>query len=167
MRVQSIFSFYDEENQTFTRIIRIQPLWRRINRLVCFVHDSHSLLCKQRKEHERARYRILFCSLSISHTIILVMSYYECDNGEHLATLPNIRNIPHDSSASDDCEVEVTSSIDSDEHELVRLSTYLHVHSDDEKDAEEAKRQSEAQMRLNSQVKQSTLRDFWNRCFQY
>ena len=60
------------------------------------------------------------------------MSYYECDHGEHLATLPNIRSILHDSSASDDSAVEVTSSIDSDEHELVRLSTYLHVHSDDE-----------------------------------
>ena len=31
-----------------------------------------------------------------------------------------------------------------------------------ERDAEEAKRQSEAQMRIHTQVKQSTLRDFWN-----
>lgn len=60
------------------------------------------------------------------------MSHYECDNGDHLATLPNISSTLHDSSASDDSEVEKTSSIDSDEHELVRLSTYLHVHSDDE-----------------------------------
>ena len=35
-----------------------------------------------------------------------LMPYYECDHGEHLATLPNIRSIPHDSSASDDSEVE-------------------------------------------------------------
>ena len=60
------------------------------------------------------------------------MAYYECDSGEHLASLPNIKSIAHDSSTSDDSEVEVTSSIDSDEHELVCLSPYLHVHSDDD-----------------------------------
>ena len=78
----------------------------------------------KRSEWERARYRILFYSSSISLTTILVMSYYECDNGEHLAMVPNIRSIPRDSSTSNGSEVEVTSSIDSDEHELLSSPIY-------------------------------------------
>ena len=60
------------------------------------------------------------------------MAYYECDSGEHLAPLPNIRSIAHDSGTSDNSKVEVISSIDSHEHELVCLSPYLLVHSNDD-----------------------------------
>ena len=47
-------------------------------------------------------------------------------------------------------DLTVTSSLQNDDEDKI------------ERDAEEAKRQSEAQMRIHTQVKQSTLRDFWN-----
>ena len=60
------------------------------------------------------------------------MSYYECDTSAHLTPLPNNRSTGHESSTSDDSEVEVISSIDSDEHEPVSLEPYLHVYSNDD-----------------------------------
>jgi hypothetical protein len=60
------------------------------------------------------------------------MSYHEWDDVAHLAPLPCFRTTEHDSSSSDDSEVEVTSLFDPDEHELIQMSTYLHVHSDDD-----------------------------------
>jgi hypothetical protein len=62
------------------------------------------------------------------------MSYYECDHDEHLAPLLLLGNVTHDSNTSDDSEFEVTSMFDREEHELVELSAYLQVHSDNEVD---------------------------------
>jgi hypothetical protein len=87
------------------------------------------------------------------------MSYYECDSGEHLAPLPNIRSIARDSSTSDGSEVEVTSSIDSDAHELVRLSTYLHLHSDDDSTDDEREAISQPCQVPNSLVSYSISDD--------
>ena len=60
------------------------------------------------------------------------MAYYECVTNAHLAPLPNNKKTAQESSTSDDSAVEVTSSIDSYEHEPVSLNSYLHVHSDDD-----------------------------------
>ena len=71
------------------------------------------------------------------------MSYSEYDDVEHLAPLPRFGIVEEDSNSSDDSEVEVTSLFDPDEHELIQLSTYLHVHSDDDdtdEDREEEKK---------------------------
>ena len=62
---------------------------------------------------------------------------------DHLAPLPRSGTTEQDTSSSDDSDVEVTSLFDPDEHELIQLSTYLHVHSDDDdtdEDGEEVKK---------------------------
>lgn len=62
----------------------------------------------------------------------------------YLRTLPGFRFDPST------VDLSLTSSSQNDDEDTI------------EKAAEEVKRQSEAQMRLSTQVKQSTLRDFWN-----
>ena len=55
------------------------------------------------------------------------MSYYQCEHGEHLAPLPRFDIDNDDSSSLDDSEVDIVSTYDPDEYELVQLSTYLLV----------------------------------------
>ena len=81
------------------------------------------------------------------------MPHHEYDDAEHLAPLPRFETPEHDSSSSDDSEVEVTSLFDPDEHELIQLSTYLHVHSDDDdtdEDGEEEENNNQVSQRLVS-----------------
>lgn len=74
------------------------------------------------------------------------MSYYECENSEHLAPLPSFQEHNYDSNSSDDSEVEITSTIDPNEYELIQLSAYLRVNSDsgdsDESDGDDKENNS-------------------------
>ena len=60
------------------------------------------------------------------------MSYYDCVRAEHLTPLPSIGKNLHNSTSDDDSEIEVTSVFNPEEHELIQMSEYLHVHSDDD-----------------------------------
>jgi hypothetical protein len=60
------------------------------------------------------------------------MAYFECEHGEHLAPLPRFETNADDSNSSDDSDMEIVSTYDPDEHELIQLSTYLRVDSDSE-----------------------------------
>jgi len=56
---------------------------------------------------------------SFEHNVIFIMSYYECEAGEHLAPLPRIgdeNDSDIDSNSSDDSGVEVVSTYDADEY---------------------------------------------------
>jgi len=56
---------------------------------------------------------------SFEHNVIFIMSYYECEAGEHLAPLPRIgdeNDSDNDSNSSDDSDVEVVSTYDADEY---------------------------------------------------
>ena len=64
-------------------------------------------------------------------------SYYDCVRAEHLAPLPSFGKNLDDSTSDDDSEIEVTSVFDPEEHELIRMSEYLHVHSDEDDSDEE------------------------------
>ena len=78
------------------------------------------------------------------------MSYYECEAGEHLAPLPRVgdeNDSDNDSNSSDDSGVEVVSTYDADEYELIQLSTYLRVDSDaDDGDDEEEDNEKENEL---------------------
>ena len=67
------------------------------------------------------------------------MSYYDRVRAEHYSPLPSIGKNLHDSTSDDDSEIEVTSVFDPKEHELIQMSEYLLVHSDDDVSDEERK----------------------------
>jgi hypothetical protein len=52
---------------------------------------------------------------------------------EHLHSICEYENLDFDiDSCNDDSSVEITSNIDQCENELIRLSTYLHLESEDD-----------------------------------
>ena len=79
--------------------------------------------------------RKFFFSSTI-HNHIFIMANCERGFGEHLAPLPGFWTIDSDSSSSSDSEVEVVSTYDASEHELVQLGEYLRLGSDSDKDAD-------------------------------
>ena len=107
-----------------------------------------------REKQKKACSIDLHCLLSrFEAGFIPNMSYHEWDDVAHMAPLPCLRTTEQDTSSSDDSEVEVTSLFDPDEHELIQLSTYLHVHSDDDdtdEDREEEKNSNEVLQHLVS-----------------
>lgn len=50
---------------------------------------------------------------------------------EHHQSLHECENSDCDTDSSDDSSIEITSNIDQCENELIRLSTYLHLESED------------------------------------
>ena len=64
------------------------------------------------------------------------MAKYVRGSGEHLAPLLGFETIDSDPSSSSDSEVEVVSTYDAVEHELVQLGEYLHLGSDSDKDVD-------------------------------
>jgi hypothetical protein len=87
------------------------------------------------------------------------MAKYKRGFGEHLAPLPGFETIDSDSSSSSDSEVEVVSTYDAAEHELVQLGEYLRLGSDSDKDADTEDEEKENNFPSHSLVSYSASDD--------
>ena len=70
--------------------------------------------------------------------------------GEHLAPLPGFQTVDSDSNSSSDSEVEVVSTYDAAEHELVQLGEYLRLGSDSDRDTDAEDEEKENKFPSNS-----------------
>lgn len=90
---------------------------------------------------------------------ILIMAKYVRGSGEHLAPLLGFETIDSDPSSSSDSEVEVVSTHDAAEHELVQLGEYLHLGSDSDKDVDAEDEEKENNYLSHSLVSYSASDD--------
>ena len=135
MFLQYVYSFCHEKDQDCPPATRIRTFSRRIARIVCISQNSQFLLCKHRSEHERARYRILVYSSSISHITTFSLSLTPAGFYFDPSTV----------------DLSLTSSYQNDDDDdKIEMAT------------EQVHRESEARIMINSQAKQSKLREFWN-----
>ena len=88
--------------------------------------------------HEEER-RLSLNFFNIKYNIIFSIRVLNMEE-QHLEPLLGDKGSNSDSldSSDDDSSVEITSTIDEDENELVHLSTYLHLNSEDENDDEQS-----------------------------
>ena len=90
------------------------------------------------KCHEEER-RLTLNFFNFNYDIIFSIRVLNMEE-QHLEPLLGDKGSDSDShdSSDDDSSVEITSTIDEDENELVHLSTYLHLNSEDENDNEQS-----------------------------